>query len=111
MEEAYTAYHMACTSLIPLCTFLLPDASLIESHDMDDMGPAPVRTHSPEGYQSYQKQQLPSPPPVAERSGGSASAEEAGAYNAMDFKHLNVSDEIRELFKYIGRYVAHLVHP
>lgn len=26
-----------------------------------------------------------------------------GAYNAMDFKHLNVSDEIRSLFQHIGR--------
>jgi intraflagellar transport protein 46 len=29
---------------------------------------------------------------------------EAGAYNAMDYKHLNVSDDVRELFKYIGRF-------
>ena len=25
-------------------------------------------------------------------------------YNALEYKHLNVSTEIRDLFKYIGRY-------
>ncbi len=31
----------------------------------------------------------------------------AGAYNAMDYKHLNVSDDIKALFQYIGRYDTH----
>ena len=26
-----------------------------------------------------------------------------GGYNAQEYKHLNVSEEIRELFKHIGR--------
>ena len=30
-----------------------------------------------------------------------------GGYNAKDYKHLNVSEEIRDLFKYIGRYKPH----
>ncbi|KAG1674410.1 hypothetical protein FOA52_012937 [Chlamydomonas sp. UWO 241] len=34
---------------------------------------------------------------------------EPGEYNAAEFKHLNVSDEVRELFKYIGRYKAHTI--
>ena len=30
-------------------------------------------------------------------------AENAGVYNAMDFRHLKVSDEVRNLFDLIGR--------
>ncbi len=36
--------------------------------------------------------------------GGSDDSTPAGAYNAQEYKHLNVPDDVRELFQYIGRY-------
>ncbi len=43
--------------------------------------------------------------------GGGGGSDDGGGtpigYNANEFKHLNVSDEVRELFKFIGRYQAH----
>mmetsp|Transcript_35587 Transcript_35587/g.79051 ORF Transcript_35587/g.79051 Transcript_35587/m.79051 type:complete len:409 (+) Transcript_35587:180-1406(+) len=96
------------------------DASLIESHDMDE---GPMRSSSPDGYtkSAYeppppQQQQQPKAPPahlqtMPQPSGGDSQGDndeaEVGGYNAMEFKNLNVSDEIRELFKYIGRYKPH----
>ncbi|GMH35332.1 hypothetical protein BSKO_03200 [Bryopsis sp. KO-2023] len=37
---------------------------------------------------------------------GSSPDGSAATYNAQEFKHLNVSPEVRDLFKYIGRYKA-----
>lgn len=81
-----------------------PDASLIESRDYDDMGGstpgvltpnalAQVGTLSAVGTVEREETNYEAPPP--------------GGYNAMDYKHLNVSEEIRDLFKYIGRYKPH----
>ncbi|PNW83496.1 hypothetical protein CHLRE_05g241637v5 [Chlamydomonas reinhardtii] len=71
------------------------DASLIESHDMDEGPAAPARTLSPTGYEAGKH-----------APGGIANSDEAppGAYNAQEYKHLNVGEDVRELFSYIGRY-------
>ncbi|KXZ41654.1 hypothetical protein GPECTOR_340g77 [Gonium pectorale] len=42
-----------------------------------------------------------------DRQSGAGSADDSapsGAYNAQEYKHLNVPDDVRELFQYIGRY-------
>lgn len=79
--------------------------------DDDDMG-APVRSDSPQDEEAAPKPGRMAAMPTASQIGeggqaGSADDLPPGAYNAADFKHLNVSDEIRELFKYIGRFQAH----
>ncbi|GAX84315.1 hypothetical protein CEUSTIGMA_g11737.t1 [Chlamydomonas eustigma] len=103
------------------------DTSLIESQDMDDVGagaPPPMRSASPvTSYAklSYEQQQpkpghmasMPASQPTIATGGGTTAAEgnsEEDApvgYNPRDFNHLNVSDDVRELFKFIGRYQAH----
>ena len=78
------------------------------------MGAAPIRASSPPQYEQQQQQQA-KPGRMAKMptentsdegggGGGGGGGDEAIGYNAAEFKHLNVSDEIRELFKHIGRY-------
>ena len=76
------------------------------------MGAAPMRASSPPQYEQQQQQAKPgrmAKMPTENTSdegggGGGGGGDEAIGYNAAEFKHLNVSDEIRELFKHIGRY-------
>lgn len=42
-----------------------------------------------------------------EDEGGGQTAKAAGAYNPAEYAHLQVSNEVRELFQYIGRYKPH----
>ena len=80
--------------------------------DDDDMG-APVRSDSPQDEAAPKPGRMaamPSAPQIigeGAQAAGSTDDLPPGGYNAADFKHLNVSDEIRELFKYIGRFQAH----
>lgn len=81
------------------------DTSLIESRDMDD-GPAPpAKSKSPEAYggDADGGANGGNLQPV-----GAAAAPDTGpppgAYNAAEYKHLSVPDDVRELFGYIGRY-------
>lgn len=80
------------------------DTSLIESNDEDDMGGPPQRSSSPPQYE----QQQAKPGRMAKMEAAPEASDDGGAalmgYNAAEFKHLNVSDDIRELFKLIGRY-------
>ncbi|GFR45525.1 hypothetical protein Agub_g6918 [Astrephomene gubernaculifera] len=75
------------------------DASLIESHDMDEGPAAPARTISPEAYDNPSKHGGHAASP-----GAGDDSSPPGAYNAQEYKHLNVPDDVRELFQYIGRY-------
>lgn len=78
--------------------------------DDDEMGAgAPVRSDSPPPEAKPGRMAAMASTPQVGDANPSGSGEDLppGAYNAMDFKHLNVSDEIRELFKYIGRFQAH----
>lgn len=90
-----------------------PDASLIESHDYDDMPQAAV-SHSPNPMRAQMAPMEALPTGGGAAAGGGGGEGEGnfespppGGYNALDYKHLNVSDEIRDLFKYIGRYKPH----
>lgn len=81
------------------------DASLIESHDMDDGPAAPARTISPEAYDAGTKHGAMTP--LSANAGQGSSTDDApppGAYNAQEYKHLNVPEDVRELFSFIGRY-------
>lgn len=92
------------------------DASLIESND--DMPGPPGQggdsgdmggSTSYSGYGQTQQKQYDRAPPahiekIASTSGAGGDDSPAEGYNAMEFKHLNVPDEIRELFNHIGRY-------
>ncbi|KAG2491221.1 hypothetical protein HYH03_010430 [Edaphochlamys debaryana] len=82
------------------------NASLIESNDMDDGPAAPARTLSPDAYdaQGAKHGALAGLAHTAGATGGDADAPPPGAYNAQEYKHLNVPDDVRELFSYIGRY-------
>ncbi|GLC38524.1 Intraflagellar transport protein 46 [Pleodorina starrii] len=82
------------------------DASLIESHDMDEGPAAPARTISPEAYDASAKHGggMPAGGGSGGGGGGGDDSTPAGAYNAQEYKHLNVPDDVRELFQYIGRY-------
>jgi hypothetical protein len=42
---------------------------------------------------------------------GNLGSDIPGAYNALEFKHLNVSDEVRSLFQHIGRYKPQVAIP
>lgn len=86
------------------------DTSLIESNDEDDMGGPPQRSSSPPQYEQQQAKpgrmaKMEAAPEASDDGGGAALM----GYNAAEFKHLNVSDDIRELFKLIGRYQAHSI--
>mmetsp|Transcript_6273 Transcript_6273/g.12091 ORF Transcript_6273/g.12091 Transcript_6273/m.12091 type:complete len:445 (-) Transcript_6273:314-1648(-) len=90
------------------------DASLIESHDIDDVpaaAPAPVRSTSPPRFDSTPvNTATPSASTLLPAAtAGAASTPDDGSgsvplYNAQDYRHLNVTDEIRDLFQLIGRY-------
>ncbi|KAI8467716.1 MAG: hypothetical protein J3K34DRAFT_460251 [Monoraphidium minutum] len=53
-----------------------------------------------------QEEQEPRQQPGTGAGGGAAAAAAAlpGEYNAAEFMHLDVTDDVRDLFKYIGRY-------
>mmetsp|Transcript_28866 Transcript_28866/g.73657 ORF Transcript_28866/g.73657 Transcript_28866/m.73657 type:complete len:401 (-) Transcript_28866:254-1456(-) len=87
------------------------DASLIESHDMDEM-PASSKREAPAstgyGGQEARPGRLGTMPQDSNDGSTSPAGDDVpGAYNAMEFKHLNVSDDIRQLFQHIGRYKPH----
>jgi intraflagellar transport protein 46 len=99
---------------------MLTDASLIESQDMDDVQPKQQTSYqmdhaaaavSDRGHQAPPQAEarpgrlagMPHESPEGEPD-GSLGSDIPGAYNALEFKHLNVSDEVRALFQHIGRY-------
>ncbi len=96
------------------CTRCVSDTSLIDSDDGMPSSAAPVRSQSPEYSrqqpQQQQKQMEAKPGRMTAMPSGGAAKEDGGddgepiGYNANEFKHLNVSDDVRELFKFIGRY-------
>mmetsp|Transcript_20907 Transcript_20907/g.35699 ORF Transcript_20907/g.35699 Transcript_20907/m.35699 type:complete len:444 (-) Transcript_20907:57-1388(-) len=107
------------------------DASLIESHDMDELpgggaatyagqiraqAASNVRVAAPTSGQAAsvpigQEARPGRLAGVAQETGTEAAGESdagdgtaQGGYNALEFKNLNVSEDIRTLFQYIGRY-------
>ena len=88
---------------------LFSDTSLIESNDEDEGmgGGPPMRSSSPPRDEQQPQAKPGRMAKMEERTGGSDDGGAAAVlvgYNAAEFKHLNVSDDIRELFKHIGRY-------
>lgn len=116
---AWNLKHALTTVLA--CYHADPDASLIESQDDLGAGPVPPQSYDQQSYEpSGGKPRAletmaaqPSTDALFPSAGAGGSddggGDLAGGYNALEFKHLNVSDEIRELFKYIGRYQPHTI--
>mmetsp|Transcript_29806 Transcript_29806/g.77264 ORF Transcript_29806/g.77264 Transcript_29806/m.77264 type:complete len:304 (-) Transcript_29806:12-923(-) len=84
------------------------DASLIES--LDDDGPAMPTTASTFANQ-YGLEAKPGKLSEVDRSSEAPNSPGydagQGLYNAMDFRHLNVSDDVRSVFELIGKYKPH----
>ncbi|KAF5840378.1 hypothetical protein DUNSADRAFT_16926 [Dunaliella salina] len=90
--------------LMEACNCNMPTyASLIES--LDDDGPAMPATASTFANQ-YGQEAKPGKLSEMDRSSeipSSPGYDGQGLYNAMDFRHLNVSDDVRSVFELIGK--------
>ncbi|MEW5306590.1 MAG: hypothetical protein WDW38_007898 [Sanguina aurantia] len=88
------------------------DSSMMESRDMDDLPPQAMTLRQPLSSTGTASDMMRSDfaPSALERPTASGSSPTdpdlavTGGYNAADFKHLNVADDIRELFQFIGHY-------
>lgn len=82
-------------------------ASQLEA-SASDYSPSPSnlhRTSSPQADQQAGSSRSTGNAQQYDSDGGNNPTSTApGSYNALEYRHLNVSDDIRDLFKYIGRY-------
>ncbi|GIL78712.1 hypothetical protein Vretimale_387 [Volvox reticuliferus] len=80
-----------------------PQRYLKMPHDLDEGPAAPARTISPDLCQARS---------LGTGLGGAGGGDDtapAGAYNAQEYKHLNVPEDVRELFQYIDGYKPEIV--